>query len=306
MFSKRKKKSFPTETFIPKPARIAAILQLCLVFTFVLYLASYPFLGQLYEHKSKTLLYRTVLGDSSLVTSFESLQTQQYRDQLQRNEELFQQLPEAERVEITSQYEKIRTRGEKSFLTKLGKSIHIFLFELPIFELAWIILSIVIPILLLLKIEGAALSACLLPVIALCYAATNFHYGHPIQQSTDTSLFPSEELIVRDYLKDPLPRDIIEQHKQLLRGWKIYLIQDWAGQQPSAQETIFNNQAEEGEFYFNVARLHALAKAPHQERNWKEKESPLVLFLYVIWNVVFALAAQKKASSKDCMSLQDP
>lgn len=294
MFAKRPKKSFPPGTFIPGPARVMAILQLCIAFTMILGILSYPFMGALFEHKSRLLLYRTVLGDESLASSNDQL-----RQRLQNNRERFSQLPEQQQASIIAQYHDLQARDHLSFFQKLVKSVHIFLFELPVFELAWIIFSIVISIMLLLRIAGAAQAVWLLPLLVILYGIYNSMYGVSVPRSADEQLFPTEEVIVRDYLKKELPPDIAGQQEQLLHGWKLYLIQQWAHEQPSAD--IFEKQAEKGDFKFNVARLELIATSPIISKTWNEKESPLLLICYFVWNVLLAWivtrSLQKQKSS---------
>ena len=67
MFRKRAKKSYPPGTFIPTPARVFAILQLCIAFSILLWNASLPFMGDLYEIKSKLLLYKHVIDHPQFV-----------------------------------------------------------------------------------------------------------------------------------------------------------------------------------------------------------------------------------------------
>lgn len=294
MFAKRPKKVFSPGTFIPRPARIAAILQLCVAFTLILYIASYPFMGALFEHKSKALLYRTVMGDATLANTAPSESAKSYRERLQSNNERFSRLPADQQNPIIEQYDRLASQDSRTFLEKVWKSVHIFLFELPAFELAWITFAIVISIMLLMRIEGAAPAAWLLPVLAACYAGINFWHGITVPESADTKLFPTEEVIVRDYLKSPLSADIGLQQQELMRGWKMYLIQDWAHQQPSPNSVEFEQQAQEGEFYFNLARLEANIKSPTPPKTWFDKESPFILAIYFLWNVFFAWTVSRR------------
>lgn len=294
MFAKRPKKEFPPGTFIAKPARILAILQLCVAFTMILYIASYPFMGALFEHKSKLLLYRTMMGDPSLASAAGTEQSLQYKERLLGNQERFENLSPEVKAPIIAQYNELLAQDNTTFFQKLGKSIHIFLFELPAFELAWILFASVISLMVLLRVEGAAQTAWLLPIIAACYAGHNIKFGITTPRSADEALFPSEEVIVKEYLRKALPDDIVGQQKELMIGWKIYLIQEWGHEQPVSDVSLFDKQAENGEFYFNLARLQAVATSPVITKSWHEKESPFLLLIYFLWNLYFAWTINRK------------
>lgn len=299
MFAKRKKKEYPPGTFIPAPARVVAILQLCVAFTLILGALSYPFMGLLFEHKSRLLLYRTVMGDEGL-----AIGNPEIRERLQANREHFSLLGEEERDSVIAHYNALQASDQTTFFQKLGKSVHILLFEWPIFELSWVILAVVISIMLLLRIEGAASASWLLPILVICYAVNNHMNGVIIYPSPDEKLFPTEEVIVRDYLQNELPNDIGGQHQALLHGWKIYLIQEWAHERPSSEPAEFARQVDAGEFLFNLARLQIIAKTPNVPKTWHEKESLGLLLIYFIWNVLFAWIAFRSFHNKHHAHIQ--
>ena len=64
MFRKRTKKIYPPGTFIPTPARVCAIIQLCVAFTVLIWNMATPFAGELFNVKSKMILYHDVMGIS--------------------------------------------------------------------------------------------------------------------------------------------------------------------------------------------------------------------------------------------------
>src|SRR6185437_7678594 len=123
--------------------------------------------------------------------------------------------PEEQRSTIIAKYDMLQAQAEKPFFAKSWNSLRILAFELPPFERAWILLSVIIPILLLLRREGAAKAAWLLPIVALLYAASNYAYGEKTLPPADEALFPSEKVLVKDYLKAPLSVEIFEQREQL-------------------------------------------------------------------------------------------
>ena len=298
MFAKspRRKKEFPPGTFIPKPARIMAILQLCVAFTLIFWTCGLPFMGDLFSYKSKILLYQDIMGDNALLQKLDATKADQLQSKFVRNSERFKQLPRSQKIQILEGYNSVQKLTTTTFFEKMQKSIMILLVGLPPLELVWIILAVVVSILLLLRIEGATHAAWLLPLVVLAYAMDNQFHGKPSPPSPDAALFPSEQVIVNDYLREPLSSSIQEQHQQLKHGWELYLIQEWAKQIPSANSNVFQDQVEEGEFAFNVARVVAHAKVKEQSHfeNLRSKESIIYLLIYFFWNVYFAWVVTKK------------
>lgn len=285
-----------------KRIRIMAILQLCIAFTLIFSSAGYPFLGELFAFKSKALLYHSVIGDSTLAGNANSADAEEYRGRLDRDKIRFSELPKELQSNILSQYQNLKDQTEKSFSAKFWRGIHILAFELSAFERAWLLLSIMISILLLFRIEGAALAVWLLPLLVICYGIDNQLNGISSSVSADTALFPPEEMIVNNYLKKPLSANIMEQRDQLLLGWKQYLIQEWAHQEPSSDNDLFDKQAEEGEFAFNVARVKLLSENQKMDLPFKNKESMFLIGLYVFWNLFFASIANRRAKIQNSLA----
>lgn len=281
---KRPKKEFPPGTFIPTQARVAAIIQLCLAFVVLLSSISYPFLGEIFANKTEALLYSDIMGNTSAADANSISE----RERLQRNGERFEAMEENARMQIVEHYHQLHAKAKTSFFEKIGSSFSILVSALPAFKQAWIIFSIVISILLLLRIEGANYAALLLPVIAFCYAYDNYNFGVPRKSTAQEKLFPTEQVIVNDYLRKPLSSDIMEQQHQLQHGWHLYLIEKWARQRPSEDAKVFSQQVEDGEFAFNLARIGTLGKRANVDSIFKEREHFVMLLLYVLWNGFFA------------------
>ena len=286
MFRKRVKKSYPPGTFIPTPARICAILQLCIAFTMILWYVSQPFVGEIFTTKSRLLFYQDVMG----IPSHDNLSPDKLA-RLARNAERFHALPLAQQSQLKEQYDFIEQQLQRSFWSKLVSIVNIFVYQLSLYEPLWLVLSLIIPILLLKRIEGAAQAVWLLPLLAALYAADNRWHGHPAAPSAESRLFPSELQLIQEYSTGTLSANVLEQQTQLMDAWNRYLIIDWAKQTPSTNPTTFIQQAEEGEFAFTLARI---------ERRWEiapskhETQQPLALLaLYFFWNAYFAYTAWK-------------
>lgn len=287
---------------IDKVSRVMLILQLCLVFTVLLGILGYPFIGELYEHKSRTLLYNEVMGNVSAFKGSGREMTGDFYKKLERNQMRFQSIPEALRMLFVQKYDALQEKANRSFWTKMWRAFEVSVFEVPFFKQCWVLLGIVIPICILLQIGGARQFVWILPMLAVAYATANFFYGTVVEQSADAKLFPSEEVIVRTYLKKPLGQSIQLQHEQLTRGWKIYLIEEWARQEPSNNAQKFELQAEQGEFAFNVARLTMQVLNEKKTTSpFTEKESLLWLALYCGWNICLAWVVNRKLRNQNEM-----
>lgn len=291
MFGKRIRKKYPANLFIPTPVRIVVILMLCLVFSLILIRMSDPFMGELFSNKSKKILFHFVMGVPQGGSS-ELLSTEQQPDNAQR----FAALPLGDQHFLNEEYAKLQQQSSRSFLDKLGQSFHLLIFDLPLFERAWIALALTISIFLLLRIEGTLYAVWLLPVVTLCYVLNNGWFAPPHELSAEAKLFPSEKEIVKNHLKQPLKRDIEEQRLQLLDGWKQYLVVHWAHQEPSSDAQTFNKQVSEGEFAFNLARLKTVL-SEKQVTPGTGRESTFLLCLYFFGNLLFALFVSRKLRS---------
>lgn len=270
MFRKRARKVFPSGTFIPTPARLAAIVQLCLAFTLLAWQGSLPFMGELFSTKYKLLVYQHLMGKK-----------------VEGHAERFAALSEKE--QILKEYALLQRDLDTPFLTKVKRAV-MRLWDLPLFEKAWIFFAILLPILLLKRVEGAAQIVWILPLLVLAYALDNRLQGRPLEKTAEERLFPNEELILQNYVGEPLKPSIIEQQKQLQQGWQTYLVREWAKEQPSQNAQLFLKQVEAGDFAFNLARIQAL-KEPLSHTSKQEPISLLALYLF--WNLSFCLIVTK-------------
>lgn len=284
MFRKRQKKIFAPGTFIPTSARLCAIIQLCLAFSILLWNAALPFTGELFTIKSKLVLYQDVMG----TTAKDQLSIEK-RLRLARNQERFEQLPPKQAKTIIRGLESTQKQLQRSFFNKIKQAIHILFFEIPFYEQVWLLLSFILPILLLKRTEGVVQVIWVLPLLAALYAVDNRMHGQPPLRAPDTHLFPTEHILIKDHLKEPLSENIFEQQIQLQKAWKLYLIKEWNKSLPSPELEIADQQAENGEFAFNLARLNLIAKEEIRTKPTIGIQEPLpLLALYFFWNVFFA------------------
>lgn len=266
-----------------KTVRIVTIIHLCIVFTAIASIASYPFLGKLFSYKKQAFLYHYVMGDTTLA----SKDSMEYQRKLERNQKRFSLLPEEKQLAILAQYKKLVNESEQPFLNKLRLSLEILIFKIPLYERAWLIFSIIICILILLKNENVSKAVWILPLLTLLYLINNQMHGEPQEPPPDLHLFPSEKMIVEDYLQSPLSGHIFEQKEQLTRGWNRYLVENWAKEIPDQDPFQFERQVEEGEYAFSIARLNLYEKAKLSD-SFHEKSALSVLLLYLLWNLFLA------------------
>lgn len=275
----RRRKEFPPGTFIPPPQRLMAIGQLCIAFSLLLWYGVQPFMGEYFALRSRMLLYEYVMGTSEL------LKKNGQEEKLERQANRFQLLPENQKNIVIQDYQLIQEYATRPPFQKMLDGLHLLILEIPPFEQAWIFFSITIAILILLKMEGAKSAAWLLPLIVVAYSIDNQVTGK-ISSSPDLKLFPTEEIIIKRYLAEPLPASPLEQKQHLEKGWKNYLIDQWS----IDQEKDENQRFEKAEFHFTLARLNVLHAQPRSEwlNTFHEKLSLVSLLFFLAWNVLFA------------------
>jgi hypothetical protein len=285
---RRQSKIFPPGTFIPTSARVCAILQLCVAFSALLWNLSQPFAGELFRQKSRVLLYEEIIGHSS-----STIFSQERFERLERNKIWFEKLPEKRKINLLQGYQNTKKEIQQPFIDKAALALKLLLFDLPVFEQAWILFSILLAILLLKRVEGAHLAIWLLPLIAICYCIDNRLSGRT-SSNEESSLFPSEKKIVQEYVKTTLSRNIFEQEKQLKEGWNLYLVREWLKQSPSKDPSAFKMQIEEAEFAFTIARIEKrLLDEQQEKRFFFPKKHSFILACYLFWNLFFAYIAWK-------------
>jgi hypothetical protein len=170
------------------------------------------------------------------------------------------------------------------------------------YEAVWMALGVIVPILLLKKVEGAVQAAWLLPLVVALYAIDTKVWGPENKGPADAALFPTEaELLVQEGGAG-VDLDPFEQRELLLRGWQKYLAEKWAGGVLTGSAEQLVRLAEEGEFHFNVARLGLLAEKGDLSRVLSPRgASPglPVLVLYFFWNVYFAYTVTRLTPLKN-------
>lgn len=288
MFRKKVKKVFPPGTFIPTPARVMAILQLSLGLMLLLWQLSQPFMGDLFSVRTKTTLFEYVFG------------TPDGTELHLRNAERFKGLPAEEQATLIAGYKRWESKLGDTFLTKVKTSIENLLLKAPLFENMWIILSIVLPILILLKVEGATHAAWLVPIVVFAYAVDNQWHGSPVQLTPEQRLFPTELYLIENYADGNLPENSFLQRDQLKNSWDRYLVQEWTHETPSKNAEVFSRQLETGIYNFTKARALAAGDEPASTK--PPRRATLTVLAYLLWNIAFAYVVTKynKCNNASC------
>lgn len=271
-----------------RPAALA-IIQLCFAFSLLLWQASQPFMGDYFAVRSQMLLHEYVMGTAPTFKTAE--------EQAARQAERFDSLPTKQREKILGDYHVLQQHVSRPFFDKIREGLYALLFETPVFELAWIAFAITISILILLKREGAARAAWLLPLIVIGYGIDSQLYGRSAVPAPDTVLFPTEKMLVEDYLQAPLSNHVPEQQTQLQHGWNQYLQKNWA-------EDATSHADEEALFNFTIARLKLWHQHPAKYAGVDphEKSGSVALLAYFLWNLLFAWKTQERVGrSKEIM-----
>lgn len=287
---KRKTKKLPDYLFAPKPIRVLAILQLCAAFVVLCWFGIAPFVQNYFSTQSQSLLIKSITGTREGAAG-------NLKAQINRNQERFKELSSEDQSAIINYSHWLKQQNSYSFYQTAKSVLEIFFFKISPFTQAWIFFSIAICILLLLRIEGAAQAALILPFILIIYCLSiQLQPQGMAKPSNEDLLFPSEEFVVQEYLKESLSKKIMEQRKQLLKGWQHYVITEWAREVPSQNEEVFNQQVEKGEFAFALARLNAQQKDYLTTRTSSKAPpaSPLLVILGILWSIGFAWGVNRR------------
>lgn len=274
-------------TYLPLSSRIVTILHMSFAFWVIVWPLLSPFLLSHYELKSRLLPYQNVMG-------IKIAEDSAYSGQLARNQVRFSSLPDAARDEIAAKYDELTKESELSAGEKGSLGLKRLLLGTSPWLLAWAFSSVVLSLLLLKRIEGSQGATFGLLLLALSFVYFNGGRPKPAEPK-EFSVYPTEKEIVEDYLEEPLSPSIFTQHEQLNKGFEIYLIKKWAEKTPSNDPDTYRLQVEEGQFYFNLAKLDALKDEPVNNQEVKIYRKGFLFYLsFLFWNVFFALFMSRK------------
>lgn len=290
---------FPSpKTSLPKKVKAIVIFNLCIVFSSLFWSAGQPFMGELFIYKSAAMVYQTVMGQPELLQKMDGKKAMEMKEKFQRHRQRFLELPIERQQFLQTQYALLQEKVSVPWYSKFHSAFYILIFEIPVFEKMWLVLSFAISLLILLGIEGALEVIWLLPLITICYIMDNQMNG-----TTTTSFapiktsYPTEEKIVKEYLEGPLQEDLSSQRQQLLKGWQLFLIREHANEIPSTDALVFEAQVERGEFAFYLSLVEKINPLQILDRAsiFHQRKPQGILFVYFAWNVCFAWFISRKA-----------
>jgi hypothetical protein len=250
--------------------KIFTIVHLCLAFSYLCWLLIQPYAKDILSKKSEQSLYQMVF----------------------EKEARFKLLTAEEQADLIEGYALAQKKGSSPWIQEIER---IFFVETPPFALAWLFFSFVVCLLLLFRIEGAAFSVWLLPVITLTYA----YFLYDVPKKSGESLFPTEEYVLTTYVNSD-ENKAMGQRERLALGWHRYLVKEWAHESPSADPQIFQEQLDKGLFAFNIARLKWILEGKGDEIilvGFTAPPSLLRLGCYFIWNLFFAWMINRRDTS---------
>ncbi len=251
---------------IPTSLRVLIILQLCIALSCLLWVIGYPFMGGHFTTQSELLLIESTMGLQTTHMRLDPEKATLQSDKLQRNAIRFKNLPETVKISTENLFSSKKATLNAPFFSKIS-AVFVLINEIPRLEIIWICFSCVLPILLLLKNRRAAHYIWLLPLLTIAYS-----YNNQTKGREPLTLFPRENtLLLNNERTEP----------EIRAAWENYLAATWAKEEKTP---------EEGEFYFNLARIKE--SAPLSAPFW-EKKSPLLLLSYIGWNLLFAWSVKK-------------
>lgn len=271
---------------LPIKLRLLSIIQLCIGFTLLLWLLLSPTLSKTYEDKKKLLLIESALGDTQGAAF--KLASESERRILERNQVLSLSLSMDERDALLDlQRTLIERQDLRTLGTLLFETTQSF-FANP-YTLLYILFSIVVPLLILLKNQAAAASLLFLPLIAALFAYDHLLFTSPKPKTEEERLFPTELELEETYLS--LKTEDREPFSLQL-SLDYWLIEKFLAARASSDPAIFSLQKEEAAYRFLTLRALSQKSAIHSEKP-EERMDKATLALYFFWNVFFAVSCYR-------------
>jgi hypothetical protein len=177
--------------------RIFVITHLCLVFSYLSWVALYPIGSEYYENKTLEHLYHAA-GTSD--------------------------------PQLKEGLDQLNARQGRSTTDKLTIGLRAITTGIPPYSQGWAFFSLAICFLLLFRINGAKSVVWLLPFLVALYAVDNWRNAPDPAPAPDAHLFPTEEYLKEHYISGPTPDAISEQYEQLKGAWSSYLEAEWEGE----------------------------------------------------------------------------
>ncbi len=263
--------------------KLLAILQLCIVLSYMLWIFGWPFLGEVFTHRSRELIFQTTMGRGELAVKYLS------ETQRETNQARFSTLP-VKQQQLIQKASQIQAQDlSRPFLIKIFSGIKGIL-ELPPLFIAWLVFGLLLPIWVLKAKSWIRSAVWLLPFITLLYAIDNRQFGRTLIDP-ETSLYPAEETLIAKYGNGKLSPGIVEQHTELKEAWDRYLVAEWTKNTAEMQE----DKLQAANYYFQAARAERIANAPipSLQEKFSAKHSIWLLGAFLFWNLLFAVVCSR-------------
>lgn len=264
-------------------------MQLCLTFMALCWYGMAPFMQELYSFRARLFLAETVLGDKDLL-SFAPGEA----GKLEAMRQMSLKLSEPERVRLEEDAAHYQEKLNAPFGAKLGRSLAIFIRELPPLLTAQLILGLLISFAFLYRIEGAQQTVWLLPLLSLLLVIDN-------SGRLKLPPMPEEQLYPTARALEALGSGT-SARERFESGWRLWLLQNWTDKAPPHENALYRAE---------FALSHALIKLHRSHPTYDkaalyDKARPNALLLLAFgWNLFFALTLSRKdpyerAASLDC------
>jgi len=159
------------------------------------------------------------------------------------------------------------------------------LFSLPSLIRLWVLLSLLIPFLLLYRIEGSQRITWVLPLILLTQVTSN------MGPNTQGTLVPKESYLVTHYLLHPLSKKLSLQKKELQQAFEHYLIDTYLNESPSEDPSFYKRQKTLSEYKFTVNRL---LFEPFNLSLRPQAIPQILIPLLLSWHLLFAFLINRR------------
>ncbi|WP_098038580.1 hypothetical protein [Estrella lausannensis] len=276
---------------LPFKLRFLSIIQLCIGFTLLLWMLLSPTLGKTYDDKKKLLLIESALGDTQGAAF--KLANDKEKQILERNQILSLSLTSDEKETLTALKRALVERQEQRTLGTLFHETATAFFANP-YTLLYVLFSITVPLMILLRKQAAAGALLFLPLTAALFAYDNLLFSPVKQKTEEERLFPEESDLKETFLEVMGGESTSFSLPLALDLW---MIQKHLNVAPSSDPEIFSLQKEEANYRFLTLRAlsqknYLLSVKP------VERMDKATLSLYFFWNVFFAVTCYRLIRKK--------
>lgn len=271
---------------LPFKLRLLSIVQLCIGFTLLLWMILSPTLGKTYEDKKKLLLIESALGDTHGAAF--KLASEKEKQVLERNQILSLSLSKEEKETLTALQKALIERQDLRTLGTLIQETTASFFANP-YNLLYILFSIAVPLMILLRKQAAAAALVFLPLTAALFAYDNLLFSPLKQKTEEERLFPEEKDLQDTFLRKRGEENTPFSLQLALDYW---LIEKFLSANPSNDPELFSLQKEEASYRFLTLRALAQKNNLHSLK-LAERMDMGTLALYFFWNAFFAVSCYR-------------